>query len=368
MPSASDAAATSSAALVHVATDHPYTITIGHDLGDEVVAATGEAQRAAILHPPPLAARASALADMLADAGMSVHPVEVPDGEAAKTVKVLDRCWECFSEIGLDRTSVVLGLGGGSTTDLAGFAAATYMRGIRLIQLPTTVLGMVDAAIGGKTGINTPAGKNMAGSFYEPDAVIADLDALATLPADDIVAGLGEVIKCGFIADPEILRIVEDDPQRVTQPGSAELAEVIRRGAAVKAGVVAEDLTESNVREILNYGHTLGHAIEKREQYRWQHGRAVAVGMVFVAELARAAGTLHGDVADRHRAVLDLVGLPTRYDDGALPELIEWMGHDKKARDGRLRFVTLDALALPARLNDPDPALLELAYDAMQNA
>lgn len=356
-------------ATVHVATAHPYDVVIGREVTGAVVDAVDGAHRAAVLHPPTLAGRARVLAERLADAGSVVTTVEVPDAEAAKTVEVIDRCWAEFADAGLDRTSVVIGLGGGSVTDLAGFAAATYMRGIRLIHVPTTVLGMVDAAVGGKTGINTAAGKNMVGAFYEPVVVVADLDTLATLPRADLIAGMAEVVKCGFIADPEILRIVEADPERAADPSSPELAELIRRGVAVKAGVVAADLRESSLREILNYGHTLGHAIERREAFGWRHGHAVAVGMVFAAELARAAGRLDDATADRHRTVLRLLRLPTGYDHpGAWDELVGHMRHDKKSRDGHLRFVTLDRLAEPARLEDPSAELLRRAYAAMNAA
>lgn len=350
---------------VPVATARPYDVLIGHGLTDALVAALAGTRHAALVYAPPLAARAAAIARAVTDSGTEVTALQVPDAEAAKTVGVLEHCWQEFASAGLDRTSAVIGLGGGTVTDLAGFAAATYMRGIRLIQAPTTVLGMVDASVGGKTGINTAAGKNMVGAFYEPAAVIADLDALATLPPADLTAGLAEIVKCGFIADPEILRIIDADPTRAQNPSSAELSELIRRGVAVKAAVVAEDLTESSLREILNYGHTLGHAIERREDYRWRHGHAVAVGMVFVAELARAAGRLDDATADRHRATLTALGLPTRYDAGALDELIEYMGHDKKTRDGRLRFVALDGLARPGRLEDPSRELLRRAYAAL---
>jgi 3-dehydroquinate synthase len=353
---------------VPVATAHPYDVVIGRGLTGTVVGAVGGARHAALLHPPTLAVRARALADALGAAGTAVAVIEVPDAEAAKTVDVLDRCWSEFAAAGLDRTSVVIGMGGGTVTDLAGFAAATYMRGVRLIQVPTTVLGMVDAAVGGKTGINTPAGKNMVGAFYEPELVAADLDSLATLPAADVTAGLAEIVKCGFIADPEILAIVEADPAAAAHPASPQLAELIRRGVAVKARVVAADLRESSLREILNYGHTLGHAIEKREDFGWRHGHAVAVGMVFAAELARAAGRLDDRTADRHRAVLGLLGLPTGYDADALDDLVDYMGHDKKTRDGHLRFVTLDGLAAPARLESPGPELLRRAYAAMNAA
>jgi 3-dehydroquinate synthase len=289
----------------------------------------------------------------------------VPDAEDAKNLTVLGFCWNVFGQIGIDRRDLVIGLGGGSVTDLAGFAAATWMRGVQLIQVPTTLLGMVDAAVGGKTGINTDAGKNMVGSFYEPRAVIADLATLETLPTHELVAGLAEVVKCGFIADPAILSIIEADPDAAADPSLPALAELVRRSVAVKAKVVATDLRESELREILNYGHTLAHAIEKRERYRWRHGAAVSVGLVFAAELARAAGRLDDETADRHPTLLHTLGLPTTYDPDALGELVRIMGSDKKTRAGTLRFVVLDGLARPGRLVGPDPALLAAAYSVI---
>ncbi len=353
--------------VVTVPSGAPYDVVIGRGLLDELVAtatATG-ARRAALVHPPTLTLTAEAVRDALSQAGFDVHLLEVPDAEDAKNLTVLGFCWNVFGQIGIDRRDVVIGLGGGSVTDLAGFAAATWLRGVPLIQVPTTLLGMVDAAIGGKTGINTDAGKNMAGAFYEPRAVICDLATLESLPRHELVAGLAEVVKSGFIADPEILAIIEADPDAACDPASPALAELVRRSVAVKAAVVAADLRESELREILNYGHTLAHAIEKRERYRWRHGAAVSVGLVFAAELARAAGRLDDETADRHLTVLHTLGLPTTYDPDALAELVRIMGSDKKTRAGTLRFVVLDGLARPGRLVGPDPALLAAAYSVV---
>jgi 3-dehydroquinate synthase len=231
--------------------------------------------------------------------------------------------------------------------------------------VPTTLLGMVDAAVGGKTGINTDAGKNLVGVFHEPQAVLVDLATLETLPPNELVAGMAEVIKGGFIADPRILELIEADPRAALDPTGDVLAELVRRKIQIKADVVGQDLKESSLREILNYGHTLGHAIERRERYRWRHGAAISVGMVFAAELARLAGRLDDATADRHRGVLESVGLPTRYDADALPQLIDGMRNDKKTRSGVLRFVVLDGLGKPGRLEGPDPALLAGAYSAV---
>ncbi|WP_280490288.1 3-dehydroquinate synthase family protein, partial [Nocardia farcinica] len=255
--------------------------------------------------------------------------------------------------------------GGAPATDLAGFVAATWMRGVRIVHVPTTLLAMVDAAVGGKTGINTEAGKNLVGCFHEPTAVLVDLATLETVPRNEIVAGMAEIIKAGFIADPVILELVERDPQAALDPAGPVLPELIRRAIQVKADVVAADLKESSLREILNYGHTLGHAIERRERYRWRHGAAVAVGLVFAAELGRLAGRLDDATADRHRTILEAVGLPTTYDADALPQLLDAMQTDKKTRSGVLRFVVLDGLAKPGRLEGPDPSLLAAAYSAI---
>jgi len=221
---------------------------------------------------------------------------------------------------------------------------------------------MVDAAVGGKTGINTEAGKNLVGAFHQPLAVLADLTTLETLPRNEIAAGMAEVVKAGFIADPVILDLIEADPQATLDPKGDVLRELIRRAVVVKAEVVAADEKESELREILNYGHTLGHAIERRERYQWRHGAAVSVGLVFAAELARLAGRLDDATAQRHRTILASLGLPVSYDADALPQLLEYMAGDKKARAGVLRFVVLDGLAKPGRLAGPDPSLLAAAY------
>ena len=354
--------------VVAVKSASPYDVTIGRGLLDELIAAAKSDSRttkAALVHAPTLAQTAEVIREALQDAGINTHLLEVPDAEDGKKLEVLGFCWDVFGEIGMDRGDLVIGLGGGSVTDLAGFAAATWMRGVRLINVPTTLLAMVDAAVGGKTGINTGAGKNMVGSFYEPSAVIVDLATLESLPRNELVAGMAEVVKCGFIADPEILTIIEADRALAVDPTTPELAELVRRAVTVKAEVVAADLRESDLREILNYGHTLAHAIEKREKFRWRHGSAVSVGMVFAAELSRAAGRLDDDTADRHLEVLHGLGLPTTYDPDALGELVKIMGSDKKTRSGMLRFVVLDGLAKPGRLAGPDPSLLAAAYSVI---
>ncbi|MFC9838665.1 3-dehydroquinate synthase [Rhodococcus sp. NPDC127530] len=350
---------------VQVQTANPYPVIIGRGLLGELVDELTGTRTVAIFHQPPLAETAEAVRAALAEKGIDAHRIEIPDAEDGKDLAVAGFCWEVLGRIGLTRSDAVVSLGGGAATDLAGFVAATWMRGVRVIHVPTTLLAMVDAAVGGKTGINTEAGKNLVGSFHEPSAVLIDLVTLETVPRNEIVAGMAEVVKTGFIADPVILELIEKDPEAALDPTGTVLPELIRRSVEVKAKVVAADLRESDLREILNYGHTLGHAIERRERYRWRHGAAVAVGLVFAAELGRLAGRLDDATADRHRTILELVGLPTTYDADAFGQLVEGMQSDKKNRAGVLRFVVLDGLAKPGRLEGPDPSLLVAAYSAV---
>jgi 3-dehydroquinate synthase len=228
-----------------------------------------------------------------------------------------------------------------------------------VVQFPTSLLGMVDAAVGGKTGVNTRAGKNLVGAFHPPAGVLCDLSSLDTLPAADLRAGLAEVVKCGFIADPEILMLIE------ATPDAPPIRELVERSIAVKARVVSEDLRESGLREILNYGHTLGHAIEKWERYGWRHGDAISVGLVYAAELGRLAGRLDDVTAARHRSILDRLGLPVSYRADAWDDLHAAMRVDKKARGSELRFVVLDGLAKPGILAGPSDDMLRRAYNVV---
>ena len=357
---------------IPVAAERPYDVLVGHGLLGELPGLLGtDVQRVALIHPPTLTGLAASVTHVLREAGYEVVRIDVPDAEAAKTATVAASCWSVLGNAGFTRSDAVVGLGGGSTTDLAGFVAATWLRGIRLVSVPTSLLGMVDAAVGGKTGINTAEGKNLVGAFYEPAGVLCDLSSLTTLPPADLVGGLAEVVKCGFIADPRILELVEADPVTARTPGSAELRELVERSIRVKAEVVSADLREATSvggrvgRELLNYGHTLGHAIERREQYRWRHGEAVSVGLVFAAELARRAGLLDSVTAVRHRTVLESVGLPVSYRPDAFDDLLATMGLDKKTRGSTLRFVVLNGLASAEILAGPSEQLLRESYAAV---
>jgi len=340
-----------SATTIAVGGEQPYDVLVGRDLLGALPGLLPGAAQVAVLYAPPLKDYASRVVDALDGA----LPVEVPDAEAGKTIEVAARCWETLGAAGFTRSDAVVGVGGGAVTDLAGFVAACWLRGVRVVHLPTSLLGMVDAAVGGKTGVNTGAGKNLVGAFHPPAGVLCDLSTLDTLPQADLIAGLAEVVKCGFIADPAILDVIERD-------WTAGLPELVERAVRVKARVVAEDLRESGLREILNYGHTLGHAIEKHQGYRWRHGHAVSVGLVFTAALRRHSGRLDAGTADRHRSILTRLGLPVGYPTQAWPALHATMRVDKKARGATLRFVVLNGLARPGILTAPSDELLEAAY------
>jgi 3-dehydroquinate synthase len=340
-----------------------YDVLVGRGLLDELPGLLGDSvQRVLVVHPRALAATGEGVREALLASGYEAYAAEVPDAEEAKTAQVAAFLWGVLGQAGFTRSDAVVSVGGGATTDLTGFVAATWLRGVRVVHVPTTLLGMVDAAVGGKTGINTPEGKNLVGAFHPPAGVLCDLATLETLPPHDFVAGLAEVVKCGFIADPVILDLVEADPEAVTRAAGPHVRELVERAIRVKADVVGQDLTEQGLREVLNYGHTFGHAVEQVERYRFRHGAAVSIGMVYVAELARLAGRLSDDVVDRHRAILTSLGLPTSYRGDRWPQLLDAMKRDKKSRGSLLRFVVLTDVGKPARLEGPDPALLQAAY------
>jgi 3-dehydroquinate synthase len=354
---------------LHVGGAAPYDVVVGTGLLGELPRMLGEGvRRVAVIHPRALAATGEAIREDLVAQGYDAHGIEIPDGEEAKLAPVASFCWQVLGQTGFTRSDAVVTVGGGSTTDLGGFVAATWLRGVKVVHLPTTLLAMVDAAVGGKTGINTTEGKNLVGAFHEPAGVLCDLAVLETLPRNELVSGLAEVIKCGFIADPAILDLVEAEPDAARTAGSAVLRELVERSIRVKVDVVVDDLKETGGgsghpgRETLNYGHTLGHAVERVERYKFRHGAAVAIGMTYVAELARLAGRLDEVTAERHRTVLELVGLPTTYRGGVWGQLHDAMKVDKKSRGDQLRFVVLEGLARPTMLTAPDPALLTAAY------
>jgi 3-dehydroquinate synthase len=356
--------------VIQVTAERDYEVVIGRGLMGRLPALVAGATRVAIIHAPTLTLQAQGLSQNLSDQNFEVTLIALPDAEAAKTAAVLESCWTTLGAQGFTRNDVVVGLGGGATTDLAGFVAATWLRGIKVIQIPTTLLAMVDAGVGGKTGINTGAGKNLVGAFHSPSGVLCDLEILSSLNHEDLVAGMAEVVKVGFTSDPEILNIIQSDVSAAIDPRGSVLQELVRRAVQVKADVVSADFKESRSgdvlgREVLNYGHTFGHAVEREENYSWRHGAAISVGMCFVAELARQSGRLSDEDADLHFTILESLGLPTTYASGHWEDLFEAMHMDKKARGSVIRFVVLEGIGRPVAWDGPDPALLAAAYDTI---
>ena len=352
---------------IRVQTAEPYEVTIGREiLVERLRESLAGIDKVLVVHQPSLASVADELKRQLeTEGGPQLFIAEIPDAEDAKRVEVAQFLWGILGQADFTRTDAVVGLGGGAATDLAGFIAATWLRGVRVIQVPTTVLGMVDASVGGKTGINTEMGKNLVGAFHQPAAVIADLALLDSLADKEIRTGFAEVVKCGFIADERILELLETDLEATLDPRTPEFHEAVSRAIRVKADIVAEDTREHGRRQFLNYGHTLGHAIEHAERYQWRHGAAISIGMVFAAELGRLAGRLDDDVVARHRRILGSLGLPMTYPANRWKTLRATMQRDKKTRGQMLRFIVLDDVARPRVLEGPDQTMLFTAYQSL---
>ena len=271
----------------------------------------------------------------------SVDCIELPDGEAHKSIATLQTVLDRLAGNGAGRDTTVIALGGGVVGDIAGFAAACYMRGVAFIQVPTTLLAQVDSSVGGKTGVNHPKGKNLVGAFHQPRAVLIDTNTLSTLPERELKAGLAEVIKHGAICDPVFFAWLEDNMQALLQKDAAALAHAVKRSCEIKSAVVAEDEHEAGRRAILNFGHTFGHAIERCQGYgEWLHGEAVAAGMVMAAELSGLADA----ECKRLRALIEQAGLPVTPPKMAADSWMQAMGMDKKVEQKQLRFVLLRAL------------------------
>jgi 3-dehydroquinate synthase len=289
--------------------------------------------------------------------------VRIPDGEAGKSPEVLLQVWRELGQHGLNRGDLLVAIGGGTVTDLAGFAAASWMRGIDWIAIPTTIAGMVDAAVGGKTGINSEHGKNLIGAFHSPLSVLIDLSWIKTLSERDVAAGMAEVVKCGFISDGQILELLKNKSLKDICNDENLQLELIHKAVSVKAEVVSADFKESFFREILNYGHTLGHAIEKRSNFDMRHGEAVSIGMCFIAELASVKGVLSAELVDKHYKILKALRLPTSYENSAFSDLLKHMALDKKNKNGQIRFVAISDIGVCIRIEDATSEEIALAYE-----
>lgn len=324
-----------------------YPIHIGHGRLDALAASVpADATSVAVITNTTVAALyGEQVRSTLAACGKPLHWVELPDGEQYKTWDSLNRIFDALLGVALDRKTVLLALGGGVVGDMAGFAAACYMRGVRFIQVPTTLLAQVDSSVGGKTAINHPLGKNMIGAFYQPQAVEIDLQVLATLPAREISAGLAEVIKYGMIADAQFFEWCEAHVQALRALDDEAIAYAVRRSCELKAWVVSQDEREAGLRAILNFGHTFGHAIESGLGYgQWLHGEAVGCGMVLAAELSAQACGLDRSGVERIRALVQAIGCPVQAPDLGLERWFDLMRVDKKTEGSHIRYVLLPTL------------------------
>ncbi len=344
--------------------DRSYDILIGAgvlDAPDSYDGIPSAADALIVTNPTVAPPYASRLGQALALRYRRVHVVELPDGESHKDWVTLNLIFDALLGHGCDRKTVLFALGGGVVGDMAGFAAASYMRGVPFVQVPTTLLAQVDSSVGGKTAINHPLGKNMSGAFCQPVRVIADLQTLSTLPRREIVAGLAEVIKYGPIADDAFLRWIEAHVDDLLALEPTALAHAVKRSCEIKARVVAQDERESGLRAILNFGHTFGHAIEAGLGFgAWLHGEAVGCGMVMAADLSRRLGLIDTAYAKRIRDVVGRVGLPLRAPDLGLSRWLELMRLDKKAEGGEIRFVVIESPGRAGMRAAPDNMVAEV--------
>lgn len=323
-----------------------YDIHVGQgvlrQLGTQLTAVSPGRKAFVLSHPRLLELYGSTVTEALREAGFSAHTYPIPDGERSKTLDTAATLYTWLAEAGADRQSILCAFGGGVVGDLGGFVAATYMRGLPFVQIPTSLLAMVDSSIGGKTGVNHALGKNLIGAFYPPRAVCTDITLLRSLPEREYLCGLSEIVKAGVINDSDLFAFIEAQVEAIRQRDEQVLTPLIERSIAVKVGVVQEDPTERGVRAILNFGHTIGHALEAVTAYeQYSHGEAVAIGMALVARLSEALHYCSGEVCDRLYAVLEALGLPVAYADIDPERLLEVMAHDKKALNGVVRFVLL---------------------------
>ena len=343
--------------------ERSYDVFIDVDWKSELAKLIAGRTRAALIVSEDMKSRIGDLD--FGDTEMFTFPV--PDGEAGKSSSTLQQVWNWLGAAGFTRNDLLIAIGGGATTDFGGFAAASWLRGIDWIAVPTTVAGMVDAAVGGKTAINSDYGKNLIGAFHSPIAVLIDFSWLQTLSDRDYAAGLAEVVKAGFIADGEILNLIRGKNLNQVRTDQAVVKEIFTRAIAVKARVVSQDFKESFAREALNYGHTLGHAIELESKFTIRHGECVAIGMAFMAHLQLSLGLITSELAQDHLDILEALGLPTSYERASWPVLLANMSLDKKARGKSLRFVTITGIGKTDRLENPDDAVLFSAYEKVSS-
>jgi len=346
---------------IHISADREYDVCIDVDFVTELVELAKDRARVAIVFSESMKERIPTF-----DAGDTEFIyLPIPDGEAGKSASVLSQAWNWLGAAGFTRTDLIVGIGGGAVTDFAGYLAASWLRGIDWIAIPTTVAGMVDASVGGKTGINSDYGKNLIGAFHSPISVLVDPSWLQTLSDRDFSAGLAEVIKCGFIRDQKILDLIQSKTLADIRSSREVTLELIERSVAVKALVVSGDFKESFDREILNYGHTFGHAVELLSKYSLRHGECVAIGMAYIAYLSERLNLISPELCSMHIDTLANIGLPVMYKGAEWPELLAAMKLDKKSRGNSLRFVVISEIGKTQRLENPNESELQAAYERL---
>lgn len=349
--------------IIEVAAEQTYPVIIDSSWKVELSKLLVGRNKAAIIVSEKMQ---GSIKDLVAtDAEVLVFPI--PDGEAGKSSATLNTIWDWLGAAGFTRSDLIIGIGGGAVTDFAGFAAASWLRGIDWIAIPTTVAGAVDAAIGGKTAINSEYGKNLIGAFHSPTAVIIDVSWFDSLSDRDFAAGLAEVVKAGFISDAKILELIGTSKISDLRTNRDTVIDLITRAIKVKAKVVSSDFRESFDREVLNYGHTLGHAIELHCKYDLRHGECVAIGMAFMAQLQLSLGLITPELAQQHLDILKNLGLPISYQRQAWPSLLASMYLDKKSRGKTLRLVTIKGIGITDRLENPDEKILLAAYEKVSS-
>jgi len=301
----------------------------------------------------------AALRRTLAADGFQVSVLEVPPGEEQKSLQSAGRLYQELTAVRAERTTPILALGGGVIGDLAGFVAATYQRGVPLVQLPTTLLAQVDSSIGGKVAVDHGQLKNMVGAFYQPKLVIVDTDTLKSLPGEELKNGLAEVIKGAAIRDGRFFSFLEENMEKIKSLDETILEEIVYLSVTIKANVVAEDELDFGLRNILNYGHTIGHAVESVSGFKIKHGEAVAIGMVAAARISNKMGLLDEKDVDRLINVIELAGLPARMPDFSIEAVTQAMQRDKKVREGKVRFVLLQSIGNAVVTDDVPPSLIK---------
>lgn len=347
--------------LIKVKAEHEYNVIVDCDWRTQLLALAKNRNRIGIVHTQEMASSVEFNCDS------EVFYFTVPDGEEAKSFKNLASLWSWLASSGFTRSDLIVGVGGGAVTDVSGFAAATWLRGIDWVAVPTSIAGMVDASVGGKTGINSESGKNLIGAFHSPISVVIDTSWLSTLSDRDFCAGMAEVVKCGFIADRQILDSLAGKEISALREDLPTVIALISAAVAVKAAVVSEDFKESFGREILNYGHTLGHAVEMHSKYSLRHGEAVSIGLVYAAELAHLKGLLSKELVDAHREILSGLNLPISYPRAAWPDLLPMLALDKKSRGTVLRFVAISDIGACIRIEGVSQNELLAAYERVSS-